>query len=90
MFNDATEAGDMKAIAVALREAISEIDRAVKKGTLHRNTASRRKSKLQKQANGVGAKVLPRGKAVATKTAKPKAKAVAKKSAVKAKPNSKK
>jgi small subunit ribosomal protein S20 len=32
--------------AEAIREAISELDRAVSKGVLHRNNAARRKSRL--------------------------------------------
>lgn len=50
-FSDAIASGKAKDVSETLVEAISEIDRAVKKGTLHRNTAARRKSKLQKQAN---------------------------------------
>ncbi len=34
-----------------LREAISEIDRAVKKGVIHRNNAARRKSRLTMKLN---------------------------------------
>ena len=45
---DAATAGDAKVTAEKLREAQSEIDRAVKKGTLHKNTAARRKSRLVK------------------------------------------
>lgn len=55
-FTDALATGDTKTTAETLKAAISEIDRAVKKGTLHRNTAGRRKSRLQKQANAIGAK----------------------------------
>ena len=44
--NLAAEARDQKAADIALRAAISEIDRAVKKGTLHKNTAARKKSRL--------------------------------------------
>jgi small subunit ribosomal protein S20 len=54
-FTDAVAAGNAKAAGETLVAAVSEIDRAVKKGTLHRNTAARRKSQLQKLANGVGA-----------------------------------
>lgn len=36
---------------VTLREAISQIDRAASKGVLHRNTAARRKSRLNKALN---------------------------------------
>ena len=42
----AIEAGDRTEIATSLSAAYSEIDRAVKKGTLHKNTAARRKSQL--------------------------------------------
>jgi len=52
-FSDALTAGNTKATATALAAAISEIDRAVKKGVLHRNTAGRQKSRLQKQANAI-------------------------------------
>ncbi len=42
---DATVAED------AVRAAISELDRAAKKGVIHRNNAARRKSRLMKQLN---------------------------------------
>jgi small subunit ribosomal protein S20 len=35
----------------AVRAAISELDRAAKKGILHKNNAARRKSRLMKQLN---------------------------------------
>ena len=35
----------------AVREAVSELDRAAKKGVIHRNNAARRKSRLMKQLN---------------------------------------
>jgi small subunit ribosomal protein S20 len=35
----------------AVRDAVSELDRAAKKGVIHRNNASRRKSRLMKQLN---------------------------------------
>src|ERR1051326_2455500 len=35
----------------ALRAAVSELDRAAKKGVIHRNNAARRKSRLMKQLN---------------------------------------
>lgn len=46
--NDAAAAGDKSVAAEKLRVAQSEIDKAVKKGTLHKNTAARRKSRLVK------------------------------------------
>jgi len=43
-----------------LNAAYSEIDRAVKKGTIHKNTASRRKSQLAHAvAKGLGAEAVP-------------------------------
>ena len=36
---------------VAVRAAVSELDRAAKKGVIHRNNAARRKSRLMKQLN---------------------------------------
>jgi small subunit ribosomal protein S20 len=79
---DAIAAGDAKAAVEALREAVSEIDRAVKKGTLHRNTADRRKSSLTKRANPVIGDAKPAAKA----KAKPATKTAAKKPAVKKAP----
>jgi len=35
----------------AVRDAVSELDRAAKKGVIHRNNAARRKSRLMKQFN---------------------------------------
>ena len=35
----------------AVRRAISELDRAAKKGVIHRNNAARRKSRLMKRLN---------------------------------------
>ena len=43
-------AGDADAEA-AIRAAVSELDRAAKKGVIHRNNAARRKSRLMKQLN---------------------------------------
>ena len=42
-------AGDQGASEEAVKKAISELDRAVAQGVLHRNNASRRKSRLMKQ-----------------------------------------
>ncbi|HEY6539533.1 MAG TPA: 30S ribosomal protein S20 [Ktedonobacteraceae bacterium] len=35
----------------AVRQAVSELDRAAKKGVIHRNNAARRKSRLMKRLN---------------------------------------
>ena len=76
-------------VAAALREAASVLDRAAKHNVIHRNTASRKKSRLMralnKQASGEGATEAPKKakkpaakkaaakKAPAKKTAKTKA-----------------
>jgi small subunit ribosomal protein S20 len=44
----ATNAEDAEA---AVRAAVSELDRAAKKGVIHKNNAARRKSRLMKQLN---------------------------------------
>lgn len=51
-FRSALEEGGETA-DIKLREAISAIDKAVTKGVLHRNTAARKKSNLQRQKNRV-------------------------------------
>jgi small subunit ribosomal protein S20 len=43
-----TNAEDAEA---AVRAAVSELDRAAKKGVIHKNNAARRKSRLMKQLN---------------------------------------
>ena len=48
--NSAVEAGDAELIKAAVPEALSEIDRAVSKGVLHRKAGARRKSSLQRRA----------------------------------------
>jgi small subunit ribosomal protein S20 len=44
---------DAKAARRAITETISAIDRAVRKGILHRNAAARRKSRLMKHVNAL-------------------------------------
>ena len=44
----ALAAGPLEEAETAVLEAISALDRAVKRGALHRNNASRRKSRLAK------------------------------------------
>lgn len=39
----------------AVRLAVSELDKAAKKGVIHRNNAARRKSRLMKQLNAISA-----------------------------------
>ena len=47
--------GDKDAANVALKEAVSTIDRACSKGVYHKNNASRKKSRLTKMVNKIGA-----------------------------------
>ena len=44
----AIDTGDIDAARTATFEAVSELDRAAQKGVLHKNNASRRKSRLMK------------------------------------------
>jgi small subunit ribosomal protein S20 len=43
-------------VAEVIRQAISAIDRAAKKGVIHPNNAARRKSRLMKKLNQQAAK----------------------------------
>lgn len=87
---DAVAAGDLEQATAALRDAQSEIDRAVKKGALHKNTAARRKSRLSAQLVALGetkpAKKAAKAEADKTEAKKaPVKKAAAKKPAAKPK-----
>ena len=46
---------DAEKIAAATKKAISEIDRAAKKGVFHANSAARKKGSLQRLANAATA-----------------------------------
>jgi len=48
---EAIERKDPELVRQALVKAISEIDKAASKGVIHKNTASRKKSRLQKKVN---------------------------------------
>ncbi len=56
LFRADVSAADIKKAQTELIKAISELDRAVKKGVLHKNTASRKKSQLTKEYNAVAPK----------------------------------
>lgn len=66
----AIAANDIKAAQESLKQAISQIDKAAKKGTLHKNTAARRKSSLTRSYNAVSDAPYGTNKAV-KKAAKP-------------------
>ena len=52
---EALAAGDIQVAATRLRDAAAALDRAVKKGVIHRNQAARRKSRLTRQLNALSA-----------------------------------
>ena len=45
----ALDSGDTEAASEAIRDAVSQLDRAASKGVIHRKNASRRKSRLMKR-----------------------------------------
>jgi small subunit ribosomal protein S20 len=45
------ESGDVEAASTAVHDALSILDKAVKKGILHKNNASRSKSRLAARLN---------------------------------------
>ncbi|HTR25694.1 MAG TPA: 30S ribosomal protein S20 [Terriglobales bacterium] len=47
------EKGDKAAAAQTYRETVSALDKAIQKGVLHENTASRYKSRLSARLNGL-------------------------------------
>ncbi len=48
--------GDVKAATEALKKAMSALDKAVKKNVVHKNTASRKKSRMAKALAKISAK----------------------------------
>ncbi|MBQ4463478.1 MAG: 30S ribosomal protein S20 [Eubacterium sp.] len=49
----AVEAGDKAAATEALRAAVSELDKATKKGIYHKNTTARKVSRMTKSVNAL-------------------------------------
>jgi ribosomal protein S20 len=84
---DAVKAFHANPTAATLSKAQSEIDTAVKKNLLNKNTASRRKANLSKTAKAAGVKTGAAKKATPAKAAAPK---TAAKPAAKAAPAAKK
>ena len=50
---ESLEKGDKAAAAQIYRETVSELDKAIQKGVLHENTASRYKSRLSTRLNAL-------------------------------------
>jgi small subunit ribosomal protein S20 len=89
----ATKAFAAKPSATALSKAHSELDKAVKKGLIKKNTAARRKAGLSAAAKAAGVKPAAGTKKAATKPAaakKPAAKTAPAKKAPAKKPAAKK
>jgi small subunit ribosomal protein S20 len=55
-FRSTLKAGDAGQVTALLPQTVSEIDKAVQKGVLHRNAAARHKSRLTAHANQAAAK----------------------------------
>jgi small subunit ribosomal protein S20 len=55
-FSEALASGDKAKAAEALRATIKKADQIAAKGTLHKNAANRKKSRLQKKLNALLAK----------------------------------
>ena len=71
-FHTALTGGDKKATATTQIDAQSNIDKAAKKGIIHKNKAARQKSQLAAKAKAAGIAVAPTDK----KSAKPPVKTV--------------
>ena len=55
-FDEAVASGDAGKSGEALKAAVKKIDQIAAKGTLHKNTAARKKSRLQKKLNALSTK----------------------------------
>jgi small subunit ribosomal protein S20 len=64
---EALQKGDATTANAEFRAAVSVIDKSVQKGVIHKNTASRYKSRLNARVKAVGAKPASSSKAPATK-----------------------
>ncbi len=54
-FKAAVDAGDKEAAAVLYKEYTGALDKAALKGTLHKNSVSRKKAQISKAINGITA-----------------------------------
>lgn len=70
---EAIAAGNEEEAAAAVRKAGAILDRAARKGVLHPNNASRRKSRLMRRLNTAGAHVAEAPKRRTRAAAKPAA-----------------
>ena len=72
-FNVALSGGDMSKAEQELRNVVSRLDKVAAKGTIHRKTASRKRSRLARKLNAVRAGVLKPTAAVGGKATGAKA-----------------
>ena len=56
LLREALQKGDAKAVTEQYRATVSALDKSVQKGTLHKNTASRYKSRLNARVKAVATK----------------------------------
>ena len=77
-FNVALSGGDMSKAEQELRNVVSRLDKVAAKGTLHRKTASRKRSRLARKLNAVRSGALKPTVAVGGKATGAKAAAGAK------------
>jgi len=82
--------GDKEGVAELATTAVSALDRAASKGILHANNAARRKSRLMKRLNTIGAAVAAPAKGTTAKKAAAPAKGKAAAPKAAAKPAAKK
>jgi small subunit ribosomal protein S20 len=68
-FNAAVTTGDWKKAEEALNKTVQRMDRISTKGTIHRNTASRKRSRLTKRLNAARKATTTAGAGKGTKTA---------------------
>jgi small subunit ribosomal protein S20 len=66
-----TVGSDSKKTVAAQSKAQSELDKAAKKGVIHKNKAARQKSKLAAKAKAAGANNAPKAKKPAAKKSAP-------------------
>lgn len=60
-FTAAIAGGTLDAAEKALRQAVQKLDRVATKGTIHKNTAARKRSRLTKRLNAAKAKGTGKG-----------------------------
>ena len=65
-FNAAFTAGDVTKADAALKATVIRLDKTAAKGTIHKNAAARRRSRLTKKLNALKAKAAGGGTKAAT------------------------